>query len=113
MSGVIAKVSLLEASIVDRRRHSRSLAAETTMAQVIDGEAIAADIRREVTAEVAALSSANSIVSLLFPPAVGAFCLLDLASGSDDAEMAGALLVSLTPSLAGAGAGGGDRGELE
>jgi hypothetical protein len=46
------------------------------MAQVIDGEAIAADIRREVTAEVAALSSAHSIVSLLFPPAVGSFCLL-------------------------------------
>ncbi|XP_066366952.1 bifunctional protein FolD 2-like [Miscanthus floridulus] len=32
------------------------------MAQIIDGESIAADIRREVTAEVAALSSAHSIV---------------------------------------------------
>ncbi|CAD6272885.1 unnamed protein product [Miscanthus lutarioriparius] len=43
------------------------------MAQVIDGEAIAADIRREVTAEVAALSSANSIVPGLAVVTVGSW----------------------------------------
>ena len=53
------------------------------MAQIIDGKAIAADIRREVAADVATLSSAHSVVSLpsaplsspLPPPAAGAFSL--------------------------------------
>jgi hypothetical protein len=38
------------------------------MAQIIDGKAIAAEIRREIAAEVAELSSAHNIVSS-FPPA--------------------------------------------
>jgi hypothetical protein len=38
------------------------------MAQIIDGKAIAAEIRREIAAEVAELSSAHNIVSP-FPPA--------------------------------------------
>ena len=38
------------------------------MAQIIDGKAIAADIRREVAADVATLSSAHSVVSLPSPP---------------------------------------------
>lgn len=33
------------------------------MAQIIDGKAVAADIRREVAADVAALSSAHNLVS--------------------------------------------------
>ena len=41
------------------------------MAQIIDGKAIAADIRGEVAAEVAALSSAHNFVSLPSPPTAG------------------------------------------
>ncbi|RLN29772.1 bifunctional protein FolD 2 [Panicum miliaceum] len=41
------------------------------MAQIIDGKAIAADIRREVAAEVAALSSAHSVVPGLAVVIVG------------------------------------------
>jgi hypothetical protein len=37
------------------------------MAQIIDGKAIAAEIRREIAVEVAGLSSAHNIVSP-FPP---------------------------------------------
>lgn len=37
------------------------------MAQIIDGKAIAADVRREVAADVAALSSAHGLVSISFP----------------------------------------------
>ena len=38
------------------------------MAQIIDGKAIAADIRREVAADVAVLSSAHGLVTTPTPP---------------------------------------------
>ncbi|WVZ96304.1 hypothetical protein U9M48_041960 [Paspalum notatum var. saurae] len=43
----------------------------TAMAQIIDGKAIAADVRREVAAEVAALSSAHGLVPGLAVVIVG------------------------------------------
>jgi hypothetical protein len=64
------------------------------MAQIIDGKAIAADIRREVAAEVATLSSAHNVVSLepplssfppfpSLPPRMRSFLDRGLGSGLD------------------------------
>jgi hypothetical protein len=64
------------------------------MAQIIDGKAIAADIRREVAAEVATLSSAHNVVSLpstplppppfpFLPPRMRSFLDRGLGSGLD------------------------------
>ena len=78
------------------------------MAQIIDGKAIAADIRREVAADVAALSSAHGLVStpLPFYPPPGSSWIGAPRSGlCADAVR--------SRSLAGAGAGRGHRGEQE